>query len=240
MPKLTPEQLEELKKIDSPTISNAIELFNVRPRSEGFMLSNIKCILPSATPIVGYACTAKISALHPPTPEQRALSIKYYEMIKNHPGCITVIQDVDPQPIGSYWGEVQASIHKALKCVGLITNGGVRDLDAVERIGFGYFASCVLVSHAYVHLVDYDCPVEVGGITVKPGDLIHADKHGVVIIPNEIAHKVVEACRLVEYAEAAVIEECKKRFDTGVEIEELKQWFAEMGKRFNAASDSLK
>lgn len=229
---LSAEQLEELRNFDTPTISNAIERFNIRPLTEGFMGPEIKCILPYERPIVGYACTARISAMRPPTDAQKEMALAYYAKVKDTPRpAITVIEDMDPRPIGSFWGEVQGSIHKALGCAGVVTNGGVRDLDEVQKLQFGYFASCVLVSHAYVHLEAYDCPVSVGGLTVRPGDLLHADKHGVIVIPHEIAPMLADACRKAQWAEEPVIHGCRERFATGVSIEELKAWRQEMAGR---------
>lgn len=229
---LTLEQLQELQLFDTPTVSNAIELFDIRPWTEGFMNPTIRCMIPYDKPLVGYACTARISSRIPPTKEQRDLRMAYYSTIRDTPSpVISVIRDMDNPPVGAFWGEVQASIHKALGCAGVITDGGVRDLDAVRQIGFGYFASSVMVSHAYVHLVDIGCPVEVGGLLVRPGDLIHADKHGALVIPPEIAPRLAEACRMVQYYEEPVIEGCKQRFDTGITIDELKAFMAEMGRR---------
>jgi regulator of RNase E activity RraA len=236
MTKLTKAQLEELREFDTPTVSNAIESFHIRSRTEGFMGPEIKCILPCETPIIGYACTAKISALQPPTPEQKLLIYDYYANIKETPSpTIAVIQDIDPMPTGSFWGEVHVSVHKALGCVATITNGGVRDLDEVKSLDFGYFASCVLVSHAYVHIEQYGCPVTVGGLTVHPGDLLHADKHGVLLIPHKIVPELAEVCRNIQYAEEPVIKGCRERFETGVELDELKAWREEMQRRRAAA-----
>jgi regulator of RNase E activity RraA len=146
-----------------------------------------------------------------------------------------VIQDVDPVPTGSFWGEVHASVHKALGCVATITNGGVRDLAEVKNLGFGYFASCVLVSHAYVHVEEFGCPVTFGGLTVHPGDLLHADQHGVILIPHEIAPELAQVCRNIQYAEEPVLKGCRERFETGVELDELKTWREEMQRRRAAA-----
>lgn len=229
---LTKEQLDELRGFDTPTISNAIELFNIRPRTEGFMGPEVRCILPCEKPFIGYVCTAKMSAMKPPTPEEGRMINEYYRKVKETPSpCITVIQDMDPKPIGSMWGEVHASIHAALGCAAVVTNGGVRDLDEVQKIGFGLFASCVLVSHAYDHIIDYDCPVEVGGLVIKPGDLLHADKHGVILIPNEIAPKLADACRRMQYAEEPVIKGCQSKLDTGIEVEEIIKLKEEMARR---------
>ncbi|MDR3588795.1 MAG: RraA family protein [Negativicutes bacterium] len=232
MPILTESQLEELRNFDSPTIANAIERFKIRPFTEGFMGPEIKCILPCEKPVVGYACTAKVSALKPPTPKQIELWMAYYEKIKETPfPTISVIEDTDQRPIGAFWGEVQASIHKALGCVGVATNGGVRDLDEADKLGFKYFASCILVSHAYIHVEEVDCTVNVGGLTVRPGDLLHADKHGVVLIPQEIAPQLAEACRMAQWAEEPVIRGCREKFATGATIEEIRAWRQEMASR---------
>ncbi len=231
MPLLTKEQLEELMSFDTPTISNAIERFNIRSKIEGFMSPDIKCILPCKKTIIGYACTAKISTIKPPTPEQQNLAMDYYAKVQETDfPTISVLQDIDPKPAGSFWGEVNATTHKALGCLATITNGGVRDLKEVEELGFGYFASCVLVSHCYTHVEEYDCPVEVGGLTVKPGDLLAADRHGVISIPKEIAPKLADACRKAAEAELPVLNGCRKAIAEGrkVSMEELAKWRAEM------------
>ncbi|MGI6036857.1 MAG: RraA family protein [Limnochordia bacterium] len=229
---LTPAELAALRKFDSPTIANALERFNIRPRNEGFMGPEIKRILGDG-PIVGYAYTAKIAANDPPTEAQKALRRQYWEgIVKTPKPVISVLQDVDPKPVGSFWGEVNASIHTALGCIGTITNGGVRDLDEVEDIGFTYFASCVLVSHAYIHIVEVGQPVEVGGITISPGDLIHADKHGVITIPHEVAKDLAAACEAVTEAERPVIEYCRARFESkDVDLDILQSLMDEMGRK---------
>ena len=230
---LTLAQLEEIRNFDVPTISNALERFNVRSRIEGYMTPDIKQIIPYERTMIGYACTAKVSAANPPTPEQQAMWMKYAAKVQSTPRpSITVIEDVDPTPVGSFWGEVNATQHKSLGCVGTITNGGVRDLKEVESLGFGFYASCVLVGHGYTHVEDYDCPVTFGGVTIKPGDLLAADKHGVVIIPNEFAAELANACRKIATAEMPVLEGCRRAIIEGKEVnlDELKQWRSEMAK----------
>ncbi|MBI4279000.1 MAG: RraA family protein, partial [Armatimonadetes bacterium] len=119
-----------------------------------------------------------------------------------------------------YWGEVQASVHKALGCAGTITNGGVRDLDEVRATGYHFFAGCVCVSHAYVHLVDFGQPVKVGGVVVRPGDLLHADQHGVLVVPQEIAADLPAAVAEVEREERQIIDYCRGK---GFTLEGLKE-----------------
>ena len=180
--KLSAQELDALRNITTPTIANAIEVFNIRPRNVGFMTPDIRCILPELGVMVGYAVTCTIRA-DQPAPPGREVS----------------------RP--DWW--VNGSIHKALGCIGTVTDGGVRDLDEVRAMGFYYFASCVLVSHAYVHIVDFGHPVKVGGVVVKPGDIIHGDQHGVSNIPGEIAAQIPEAVAKVEARERPIIDACR-------------------------------
>ena len=127
----------------------------------------------------------------------------------------------DPRGQGAQWGEVQANIHKALGCAGVITDGSVRDLDEVKALGFQFAAAHVSVSHAYVHMVDFGLPVKVGGLWVKPGDLIHADQHGAVTIPADIADKIPEAVAKVEADERQIINVCQSRDFSADKLKEL-------------------
>ncbi len=205
---LPPETLEALRGITTPTVSNAIETFDRRGRHEGFMDSSVRCILPELGTMVGYACTATIRAsLAEPGPPPWAM---WEHVLQVPEPRVVVIQDLDaPSPIGSFWGEVNGNTFKALGCAGTVTNGGVRDLDEVRRLGFHFFASCVLVSHAWVHLVDVGRPVQVGGLRVSPGELVHADQHGVLVIPLDLAERVPEAAAAVERQERQIIEYCQ-------------------------------
>ena len=228
---LNQAQLNELKKYDSPTICNAIEFFDLRPKTAGFMNPGIKKIFQNDKRTVGYACTAKISALHPPTDEQKKLNDRYYAALHDAPKpSVTVIQDLDPAPVGSFWGEVQATTHRALGCEGVVTSGGVRDLDEVKELNFEYYSACVLVSHAYIHLVEVGTPVTVGGMTVNPGDLVFADKHGVIVIPPEVEPHLADACRAAAQAEQPVLSNCRRYFDALVDVKDLVGWRAEMVK----------
>ena len=175
------------------------------------MSAEVRCLFPDLGVMVGYAVTARIMAEQPAAEGQQASRFDYWDYILTSPAPrIAVIQDLDQPPaIGSFWGEVNGNIHRALGCVGTITNGGVRDLDEVHALGFHFFAAAAIVSHAYVHLVDFGGPVKVGGLVVNPGDLIHADKHGAIIIPHEIAREVAAAAAMVDASERQVIDYCK-------------------------------
>ncbi len=203
---LTADELEALRQITSPTICNAIETFKVRSRSEGFMDSSIRCMFPELGTLAGYAVTAKIAAREPS--DSALAPVELWKLIEHLPKpAILAIEDLDyPAPIGSFWGEVNGGIYKGLGAAGTITNGGVRDLDEVRATGFHFFASCVLVSHAYIHIVEVGKPVRIGGLVIHPGDLLHADQHGVTSIPLEIARDIPKAAAAVEGRERKIID----------------------------------
>jgi regulator of RNase E activity RraA len=202
---LSAGELEELRGYSTPTICNAIETFGVRGRHEGFMDSSIACRFPELGRMVGYAVTARIRASAPAESEVRHDAV-WREFARVPKPWAVVIEDLDPAPIGSYWGEVNASVYRALGAVGVVTNGGVRDLAEVRALGFHFFSSCVLVSHAYVHVVDVGTAVRVGGLEVRPGDMLHGDEHGVTSVPPRIAGKVAEAAAAIESGERPLIE----------------------------------
>ena len=216
---LSPEELEALRRYDTPTIANAIETFDVRPRTAGFMSPEIKSIFPDLGVMIGYAVTARARA-------SKAGKGSYSRhgwwdaLVASPAPRVAVIQDVDEPPVGAFWGEVQSNIHKALHCVGTVTNGGVRDLREVEPLGFHYYAGSVMVSHAYVHMLDFGKPVKIGGVKVRTGDLIHADRHGVQVIPLEIARAIPEAAEKIIAHERTIISLCQS---PDFALEELKR-----------------
>jgi 4-hydroxy-4-methyl-2-oxoglutarate aldolase len=198
---LTWEELRELQLVPTPSIANAIETFNVRPRSEGVSDGSVRPQFPELGPIVGYAATATIRSNDPPPAGHSVTRWNAIQHVLNIPAPrILVVEDLDPEDrrLGALWGEVQSNTFKRLGCLGTITNGGVRDLDEVRALGFQLFSSHVVPSHAYVHYVEVDCEVKVGGMTVRPGDLLHGDQHGCVSIPHEIARDLLRAVRDLE------------------------------------------
>lgn len=215
---LTTEQLDELARFDSPTVCNAIERFNIRPRTAGFMTPEIKSIFRCDRPFIGYASTGKFSTAAPARKEVPMAG--YFRHVQNTPRpSISVQEDIDNPSVGALWGEVNAHIHKALGAIATVTNGGVRDTREVEPMGFGYFAKDIRTSHAYFHLVDYACPVNVGGLTINPGDLLFCDSQGIVVIPEEIAPELADACRIIAAAEWPVLEYLKHAMLKGEEID---------------------
>jgi 4-hydroxy-4-methyl-2-oxoglutarate aldolase len=221
-------ELERLRRLSSCTVSNAVESFGVRLRNTGFTDSSVHCIFPGFPPMVGYAATARIRTSTLPTEGQR-----YHDRTEwlNHvlsipEPRIVVIEDLDTPPgLGSFIGEIHASILHALGCVGVVTNGAVRDLPAVEAIKFHMFARNVSVSHAYSHIFDFGGPVIVGGMKVEPGNLLHGDLHGVLTVPSEIAPKVTDAAEEILRREKRVVALChSSEFTVDKLREAVKEW----------------
>jgi regulator of RNase E activity RraA len=210
MEPLTATELEALRRWPTPAIANAIETFGVRPNDQGFMVGP-RCMFPELGPMVGYAATATIRAAVRGSAESRRTMVAHWRNVAAQPAPrVVVIEDLDEPPaFGSFWGEVNANIHRALGCLGVVTNGGVRDMEEVRTLRFQFFAGAVVPSHAFVHLVKAGGEVEVGGLKVRDGDLIHADLHGVVTIPHEIAREVPRACAAVEKGERSIIDLCR-------------------------------
>ena len=210
----TPELLEALKAFDTPTVCNALERVAPERTGYGYTTRPLVCVRPELPPIVGYARTATIRAVQPSARDgdaDREARLAYYESVAAAPHpTITVIEDLDPSPgVGAWWGEVQTHLHRGLGSLGVITNGSVRDLDELAE-GFQVLAGNVGPSHAFVHAVEWEIAVTVHGMQVRPGDLVHADRHGAVVIPDELAASLPEAARAIGKAESVLIEASKK------------------------------
>lgn len=230
MPSLPDRQsLEALRAYDTPTICNALEIVVPARRAMGFTRRPLVAPFPELKPVVGFARTATIRSREPhPRDREAATRIRlgYYEHIAAAPlPSLSVIQDVDAPDtgFGAFWGEVQTHVHAGLGCVGVITDGSVRDLDAMSP-GFFVLAGSVMPSHAYVHLVDFGGTVTVGGMVVSPNDVIHADRHGAVVIPPDAVAKIPAAVDLLTRRERVIIEASKQ---PGFSIERLRQAFKE-------------
>ena len=205
---LTPDLIAELASIDTPSVCNALELLVPERRGHGFTTQPLVCTRPQLGPLVGVARTATIRAAHPNDDGSAVAATRdaYYEYIDHGPKpSIVVIQDLDDaHGYGSFWGEVNSNIHKGLGCLGVITNGSVRDLPDIAE-GFNMWADRVGPSHAFVHIVDFGRSVTVAGMHVRDGDIIHADQHGAVVIPSDVCGKVKEAAQLVARRERVII-----------------------------------
>ncbi|MBT8240615.1 MAG: RraA family protein [Acidimicrobiia bacterium] len=215
--------LAQLTSLDTPTVCNALELVAPDRRGYGFTTQPLVCTRPELPSVVGVARTATIRATHPDdsTGDHAYARDAYYEYIGAGPKpSVIVIQDLDAEPgYGSFWGEVNSNIHKGLGCAAVITNGSVRDLPDIAD-GFQMLAGRVGPSHAFVHVVDFGRPVTVAGMRVSDGDLIHADQHGAVVVPNEVAGGVQAAAELIVRRERVVIEATQK---PGFDIDALRR-----------------
>ncbi len=206
--------LAALRAYDTPTICNALEIVSPERRACGFTTRTLHCAFPELPPMVGYARTATIRTMEKPAAAGDALTdarIAYYRHVEEGPRpSVMVIQDVDSRPgAASWWGEVHSNVHQALGCLGVVTDGAVRDLDMIAE-GFQFLSGTVVPSHAWVHVVDFGKPVDVYGMATNPGDLIHADRHGAVIVPHEVAREVPAAAELCQRREAPILEACGK------------------------------
>ena len=212
MQKISQSLLETLRKYDTPTIVNSLELLDSKFRTSGFTTEQLVCTDTSLPPIVGYARTATISASNEiDQQKKRERSLAYYEYVSSGTGpWVSVIQDIDKNPgFGAFWGEVNSNIHKALGVTGVLTNGSVRDLDLLSE-GFQILAGKIGPAHAYVRIEETGIPISIFGLEVKHNDLLHADRNGAVVIPAELSEKLPEAIELMISREKVILDACKR------------------------------
>lgn len=209
---VSPDLFDFLRRTDTCTVSNAIETFNVRMRNEGFVHGGIRCMFPDLPPVAGYAVTGRFRAAAPPISGlcyyQRHDFWKYVASIAGPK--IVVMRDMDTTPgIGALVGEIHAQIGKALGCVGWLTNGVVRDLVQVREAKFQCFAAGPIVSHSYAHIVDFGAPVEIDGLKITTGDVLHGDANGIHSIPLSIADELSQVVNSIRQREAELIRFCE-------------------------------
>jgi len=206
----TPADLDALAAFDTPTVCNALELVLPDARARGFTTRPAICGFPALKPIVGCARTARIRAKSPPSLDAqgtRELRHAYYRYIDAGPKpALVLIEDLDgvDAGYGAFWGEVQSAIHKGLGALGVVTNGSVRDIDQWAP-GFQFLAASIGPSHAYANLVDFGGEVDVLGMRVRSGDIVHADRHGAVVVPVDVVPKLAAAAQKVGRREAAIL-----------------------------------
>jgi regulator of RNase E activity RraA len=208
---ITQEVLDKLTKYDTPTICNVIELFDIRPRNVGYMDHRVQSNFPELPPTVGFASTAQFRSDAPPVGGDAYGSIgKQLELFADLPGPpIVVFQDADDPPVAAVFGEVMCSTYQAYGSVGLVTNGGGRDLEQVRALKYPVFTGSTICSHAYCHMLHLGLPVRVGGLMVYQGDLLHGDANGVTNIPPEIATEVADISEDFINAEAIMLDYVK-------------------------------
>jgi regulator of RNase E activity RraA len=223
MPLLTPAQLAALAAIDSPTVANAIERFKVRRRVDGYADRDLRCAFPEYGSMVGYAVTCTADS----TTEGRADGaglLGLWAALEAAPGpTVLVIKDVGPQPRkGCHMGEIMATTARALGAVGCVSDGGLRDVKEVAALGgFQYFCPGFVVSHGQPVILDVGVPVEIHGLPIAPGDLLHGDVNGLLVVPESIATDVAAACEAVRTEERALLELITA---PGFSVEKLRQW----------------
>jgi 4-hydroxy-4-methyl-2-oxoglutarate aldolase len=230
---LSAEQVERLTQFDCPTIANALELLDPGwDRVSGIMAPRIRAVFPEMTTVVGYACTVLYETRFPAREPWYADWPGYWSYVQGVPGPrIAVCQNTSARPgEGSLWGEVQANIHRALGCVGAVVEGSVRDLDGMRGVGFPCFAREVVIGHGFAHLVEFGHPVEAGDVLVKSGDLVCADKHGVIVVPAEHAPRLAETCVKIVEAEKPLIAVCRDR--AGFSVQKLAAAFDRFSREY--------
>ncbi len=200
--------LAALQAVDTPTICNALELAAGARSISGFTLRPVACADPALPPVVGFARTARIRASAPSSQtsaEMREFRLRYYDYMATGPTpSVVVIEDEDEVPVGAFWGEVNVAIHKGLGLAGTLTNGLVRDIGALDP-DYQVVAGAVGPSHAFVHVTAIDCPVMVLGLAIRPGDLVHVDRHGAAVIPANLVERMPAAIDRVARREAPIL-----------------------------------
>ena len=205
-PSLTDEDLVLLSKYDTPTVCNVIELFDVRPRTEGYMDQRIVSCFPEMPPMVGFAATATFTGAAPKEDLSYGGLEQHVKSFAQLPGpAIVVFQDIDQPMVAATFGEVMCTTYQRFGAKGLITSGSGRDLDQVRSISFPVFTNGTICSHGYSRFPSIGETVQVGGITIEPGDLIHGDCNGVTTIPIAIARQVGLLCQPYMEAEAVIL-----------------------------------
>jgi 4-hydroxy-4-methyl-2-oxoglutarate aldolase len=232
-----PGVLERLRRYDTPTVCNLIELFDVRPRAVGYMDARIRACFPDLPPMVGFAATATFRASGLPRGSDVYSSTEeQVERFKDLTGPpVVVFQDLDDPSVAATFGDVMCTIYRAFGAVGLITSGTGRDLDQVRALDFPVFTSGVVCSHGYSYIPDIQVPVRVGGLLVRPDDLLHGDRNGITSIPREIAAELVDIADEFVAAEEIVLDALREgsssfaklrqaRTESKSRINELRAW----------------
>ena len=208
---LNEEELAPLRELDTPTVCNTIEMLRPERQGFGYTTDTMVCVDPGLPPLVGYAKTAAIRSTRPSgrsADRTRQARLDYFRHVAAAPvPGVAVIQDLDGDRAGygSFWGEVTSTSLKALGCAGGITDGSIRDVDAIAA-GFQLLARKVVPSRAFVHVVDFECDVNVLGMIVRPGDLVHADRHGAVVVPHDLARAIAGGAGLVARRERIILD----------------------------------
>src|SRR5262245_9174898 len=207
MPAISPATLDLLRKYDTPTICNVVELFDLYPRTAGYMDARIVACYPKLPPMVGFASTATFRSAAPPKAGNVYAGLhEQVAAFEQLPGpAVVVFQDIDSPAMAATFGEVMCTTYQAFGAVGLITSGAGRDLGQVEALNFACFTNGTICAHGYCRIPSINVPVRVGGVPIHPGDLLHGDRNSVTTIPVDVASEVAEACADFVDAEGLVL-----------------------------------
>jgi 4-hydroxy-4-methyl-2-oxoglutarate aldolase len=194
MPNRDADLISYLKTVDTATLANAIELLSVRPRAEGYASLDLKCLFPEFGPMCGYAVTAQVETVTLGSPKEEEAAVELFEAVEASPKpAVVVLQEIGgDRDRATHAGEVMATIFTRLGAIGLVSDCGVRDLTAVRKIGFHYFARGAVSSHANYRIVRSGMPVEITGVTIRPGDMLHADENGLITVPESGRERLQE------------------------------------------------
>jgi regulator of RNase E activity RraA len=220
---ISESQFKFLRSIDTPTVCNLIEVVAPERRGAGYTVTHLHCAFPDLPPMVAFAKTVTIrsrDAVSGPSYMQKRMDYLDYVAAAPSPSVVMIEDLDDPPGYGAFWGEVQSNVHKALGCLGTITNGSVRDIPAIPA-GFQMLAGSLGPSHAYVHVIEHGIPVTIHGMAVKSADLIHADRHGAVVVPVDKIDAMPAALDALNKQEARIITAAK----TGQGVEAIKAAF---------------
>lgn len=233
---LSPDTLLKLKRWNTPSVYNGWEQITKKSRLTGFNLEETKDFMPEFGPMVGYAVTVRIKPSEP-SPLQNGWEEYRNYIASIHGPKIIVMQDLDkPEVYGSFWGEVTANMHRTLGCVGAITDGAIRDLDEMRNAGFKALARRLCVGHAYAAPISWGEPVDVFGTIVRTGDLMHADKHGFLIIPGEDQEQILKAVIFMDNNECETVIDSAMAYNHTGEYSKMAERMNEAAKHFSKAA----
>jgi regulator of RNase E activity RraA len=218
---ISDSQFSFLRSIDTPTVCNLIEIVAPERRGAGYTVTHLHCPFPDLQPMVGFAKTVTIrsrDAVSGASYMQKRMDYLDYVAAAPRPSVVVIEDKDEPAGYGAFWGEVQSNVHKALGCLGTVTNGSIRDIPMIAE-GFQMLAGSIGPSHAYVHVVEFGVPVGIHGMAVQSGDVIHADRHGAVVVPADKIDAMKTALDGLNKQEARIIAASRK---PGVTVEDIK------------------
>ena len=204
----SPSWIEQLKAIDTPTLSNAIELLKIRPQQEGFTPLSVRALFPEFGRMCGYAVTAQVETVTKTVGFDVGRFIELWRAIDQAAKpAVVVLQEIGGYPdYAAHCGEVMTTFMMRLGAIGLVSDCAVRDIPEVRALGFHYFARGAVASHANFTIVRTGVPVQIHGMVVKPGDLLHGDVNGLLSVPAGADTELLNAVERVRSRERKLMD----------------------------------